>query len=298
MRGTPTPAAFSACEVRPEQSKLPGPDPPHWYGLPICARAQATAASPAAALLPLLPPGAGEPGQDARGLLGLDEEVIEFEINPDRAYALSLRGVARDAALAYDLPATAFHDPCLRDVPAADDAGHPVRVEDEVGCPVFVARTVAGIDPTAPTPTFMARRLALAGMRSVSVAVDVTNYVMLELGQPLHAFDADSVKGELVVRRAKEGEKLTTLDDVERTLDPEDIVICDETGVIWAARSLSIGRAAPEPTEQIEVRWVPFDEALAMTLDGRITDAMSVIGIQRVALERAGAAEASRTGRD
>src|SRR3954454_2627656 len=94
----------------------------------------------------VLPEGAGEPGQDARPVLGLDQEVIEFEINPDRAYALSLRGVARDAALAYT---AAYADPALREVPPADDQGHPVVVDDPVGCPVFVARTVSGIDPTA-----------------------------------------------------------------------------------------------------------------------------------------------------
>ena len=180
----------------------------------------------------VLPAGAGEPGQDARGLLGLDEEVIELEINPDRAYALSLRGVARDAALAYDLPASAFHDPCLREVPPADDAGHPVRVEDPAGCPVFVARTVAGIDPTAPTPGFVARRLALAGMRSVSVAVDVTNYVMLETGRPIHGYDADRLTGAVGVRRAREGERLTTLDGTDRVLAPDDLVVVDDSGII------------------------------------------------------------------
>src|SRR5690606_28307222 len=115
-------------------------------------------------------------------------------------------------------------------------------------CKRFVVRRVSGLDPKAPTPWWMQRRLMLSGIRSISLAVDVTNYVMLELGQPLHAFDADSVKGELVVRRAKEGEKLTTLDDVERTLDPEDIVICDETGVISLAGTM--GGATTEITAE------------------------------------------------
>src|SRR3954470_5949512 len=106
----------------------------------------------------VLPQGAGEPGEDARPVLGLDQEVIEFEINPDRAYALSLRGVAREAALAY---ATAYTDPCLRPVPAANGAGYPVRVEDAAGCPVFVARTVTGFDPAAPSPEWLQRRVRL-----------------------------------------------------------------------------------------------------------------------------------------
>ena len=94
----------------------------------------------------MLPPDAGEPGTDARPVLGLDQEVIEFEINPDRAYALSLRGVAREAALAYDAPYT---DPAERDVPAPNGDGYPVVIDDSDGCPVFVARVVSGIDPAA-----------------------------------------------------------------------------------------------------------------------------------------------------
>ncbi len=177
----------------------------------------------------VLPEGAGEPGQDARPVLGLDQEVIEFEINPDRAYALSLRGVAREAALAYGAPYT---DPAQRDVPAANGDGHPVVVDDPVGCPVFVARVVSGIDPTAPTPDWMAQRLALSGMRPISLAVDITNYVMLELGRPIHGYDADRLQGAIRVRRAAEGERLTTLDGVDRTLSPEDLVVTDDSGII------------------------------------------------------------------
>src|SRR3954470_4751032 len=113
----------------------------------------------------VLPEGAGRPGDDARRVLGLDQEVIEFEINPDRAYALSLRGVAREAGLAYDAP---YRDPADRPVPAPNDDGYPVVIEDPVGCPVFVARVVSDIDPGAATPDWMARRLALSGMRPIS----------------------------------------------------------------------------------------------------------------------------------
>src|SRR3712207_937802 len=91
----------------------------------------------------VLPDGAGEPGQDARSVLGLDQEVIELEINPDRAYALSLRGIARDAALGFRVP---FEDPALRETPAPNDSGYPVVVEAPDGCPVFVTRTVTGFD--------------------------------------------------------------------------------------------------------------------------------------------------------
>src|SRR6476469_1622549 len=108
-----------------------------------------------------------EVGDDVFELLQLRDEVIEFEINPDRAYALSLRGVAREAALALG-DVSAFHDPAERTVPAPNADGYPVEVEDAAGCPVFAARTVTGFDPAAPTPTWLARRLHLAGMRSIS----------------------------------------------------------------------------------------------------------------------------------
>jgi phenylalanyl-tRNA synthetase beta chain len=177
----------------------------------------------------VLAPDAGEPGDDARPALGLDEEVIEFEINPDRAYALSLRGVAREAAMAFG---TAYTDPCLREVPAANDDGYPVRVEDPDGCPVFVARTVTGFDPTAESPEWLRNRVRLAGMRPISLAVDVTNYVMLETGRPIHGYDGDKLRGTLVVRRATPGERLTTLDGVNRELSTEDLVVCDDSGAI------------------------------------------------------------------
>jgi phenylalanyl-tRNA synthetase beta chain len=177
----------------------------------------------------VLPEGAGEPGTDARPVLGLDQEVIEFEINPDRAYALSLRGVAREAALAYGAPYT---DPAQRAVPAPNGDGYPVVIDDPVGCPVFVARVVSGIDPEAPTPDWMAQRLALSGMRPISLAVDITNYVMLELGRPIHGYDADKLRGAIRVRRATEGERLTTLDGVDRALSTEDLVVTDDSGII------------------------------------------------------------------
>jgi phenylalanyl-tRNA synthetase beta chain len=180
----------------------------------------------------VLPAGAGEPGDDAFEVLGLRDEVIEFEINPDRAYALSLRGVAREAALGFDVP---FTDPAARPTPAPNDSGYPVVVDAPDGCAVFVTRQVTGFDPAAPTPDWMARRLQLAGMRPISLAVDVTNYVMLELGQPIHGYDGDKLSGSIRVRRATAGERLTTLDGVQRTLSPEDLLITDDSGPIGLA---------------------------------------------------------------
>jgi phenylalanyl-tRNA synthetase beta chain len=177
----------------------------------------------------VLPPEAGDPGEDAFEVLHLRDDVIEFEINPDRAYAMSLRGIAREAALAYGV---AFHDPAHRKTPAPDDAGYPVVVDDPAGCPVFVARTVSGFDPAAPTPAWLARRLLLSGQRPISLAVDVTNYVMFELGRPIHGYDADKLSGRIRVRRAEDGERLTTLDGRDRALSPEDLVVTDDSGII------------------------------------------------------------------
>lgn len=180
----------------------------------------------------VLAEGSAQPGDDAVALLGLGDQTLDLEINPDRSYALSLRGVARDAALAFEVP---FDDPADRPVPAADVPAYPVRVEDPEGCPVFTTLVVTGVDPSRPTPAWMARRITDAGMRSISLAVDISNYVMLELGQPNHCYDRDKVRGDIVVRRAGAGETLTTLDDVERTLTPEDLVIADDSGPIGLA---------------------------------------------------------------
>ncbi|NPD07143.1 phenylalanine--tRNA ligase subunit beta [Nocardioides sp. zg-1308] len=179
----------------------------------------------------VLPADAGEPGQDVRPVLGLDEEVVELEINPDRAYALSVRGIAREVLVSVE-GASGFRDPAVRDTPAANGDGHPVVVEDAEGCPVFVARRVSGFDPTAPTPDHIVQRITAAGMRPISLAVDVTNYVMLETGRPIHGYDADKVRGPLVVRRALDGERLTTLDGTDRALDPQDLVVTDDSGII------------------------------------------------------------------
>ncbi|MBC3763701.1 phenylalanine--tRNA ligase subunit beta [Quadrisphaera oryzae] len=179
-----------------------------------------------------------QPGQDALALLGLTEEVVEVNVTPDRGYCFSVRGLAREYAHGAGLDvATAFRDPADVEVPAAGGsgsaAGHGVELRDDApvhgapGCTRLVARVVRGVDPTAPSPFWLQRRLQQAGMRPISLAVDVTNHVMLELGQPLHAYDLAAVDGPLVVRRARPGERLVTLDGVDRTLDPEDLLITD-----------------------------------------------------------------------
>ena len=166
-------------------------------------------------------------------MVGLDDVVIEPDITPDRGYAMSVRGLARELSHAFG---TTFRDPALAPAPTATaEPAYPVQVLDPVGCDRFAARMVRGVDPTAQSPEWMRRRLLTAGIRTISLPVDITNYLMLELGQPMHAFDAGRLTGPLVVRRAEPGERLTTLDGVERKLDVEDMVICDDSGVISLA---------------------------------------------------------------
>ena len=180
----------------------------------------------------VLPPGSAAPGEDATVLLGLDDPVIELAVTPDRGYCFSVRGLARELAGAFD---SDFVDPATRvEVPPADGDAWPVALDDPA-CPRFVARRVNGVDAGAPSPWWMQRRLLAAGMRPISLIVDVTNYVMLELGQPLHAFDAGRLTGGIVVRKARSGETLTTLDGVDRRLDPDDLLVTDESGPIALA---------------------------------------------------------------
>ncbi|GAB2555435.1 phenylalanine--tRNA ligase subunit beta [Nocardia heshunensis] len=180
----------------------------------------------------VLEPGTAEPGADANELLGLGDTVIELAITPDRGYAFSARGLARELACGFDLE---FGDPAVRLLPDDEAEAWSVKLEPESLCTRFAVRRVTGIDPKAMSPWWLQRRLLLSGVRPISPAVDVTNYVMLELGQPLHAFDAAKVQGGFVVRRANKGETLRTLDETERTLDAEDVVIADNSGVISLA---------------------------------------------------------------
>lgn len=177
------------------------------------------------------------PGEDARGVLGLNDTVFDVNVTPDRGYALSARGLAREIASAFDLQYT---DPA--EAPAVAGVGVDkvasiseklidVDLEPSTKTKRFGLRKVEGIDPAAPTPFWMRRELMLCGVRSVNAATDVTNYVMLLLGQPMHAFDADSIAGNLRVRNAEAGEKFETLDHVTRTLLPTDVVIADDNGI-------------------------------------------------------------------
>ena len=204
-------------------------------------------------------------GADAVALLGLDDVAVEINVTPDRGYALSLRGVAREYAHA---TGAVFRDPGLR---AWEELGQPaggfeVRVDDaapirgNAGASEFVVRIVRDVDPSRATPPWMIARLALAGIRSLGVLIDITNYVMLELGNPIHGYDLDRLSGGITVRRATAGEKLTTLDGKARTLSSEDLLITDESGPIGLAGVMGGGTTEmSDATRNVLIEAAIFD---------------------------------------
>ncbi len=194
-----------------------------------------------------------KPGDDLMEILGLGEPVLEINITPDRGYAFSYRGVAREF---HHSTGAAFRDPVKaldkaaprlgrgagtgsgRDMDVAVEDGNPIHGVS--GCDRYYLRAVRGADNSRQTPSWMARRLQRSGMRSLSPLVDVTNYVMLDLGQPLHAYDLDKIAPPIVVRRAQQGEHLTTLDGKDHELSVEDLVITDSPEGSRGSRILGI----------------------------------------------------------
>lgn len=203
-----------------------------------------------------------EVGLDALELLGLAESAAEVNVTPDRGYCLSIRGIAREYSHATGSKLT---DPATK-VTVKSGSGFKLAIEDQApihgksGCSRFLALELSNVDAKAPTPSWMVNRLRLAGMRSISIAVDVTNYVMLELGQPLHAYDADKLVGGISVRRAKANESIETLDGKDRTLHVEDLLIVDEAGPIGIAGVMGGARTeVSDSTNRVLLEAATFD---------------------------------------
>ena len=207
----------------------------------------------------VLPSGVAKPGDDAISLLQIKDTVFDIAVNPDRGYALSIRGIAREVAASLNLE---FSDPIeFAKQISFNESGSPVTAKISDGAMVMYLRTISDYNPGANSPLWMTRRIEKCGMRAISLAVDVTNYVMMELGQPLHAFDADQVKGFLEIRRAGESKTLKTLDGVERALNADDLVVADSKNVLALAGTMGgLDSEITETTTRIAVEAVRFDQ--------------------------------------
>jgi phenylalanyl-tRNA synthetase beta chain len=200
-------------------------------------------------------------GADAIEALQINDVIFDVAVNPDRGYALSIRGIAREVAGSLDLK---FTDPvdALRELKFEDTGkGVTAKIGEKSSASVFYLRTLSNFDQKASTPIWMRRRIEKMGMRSISLVVDVTNYVMLELGQPLHAFDAAKIKGGLTIKRAGKAQKFKTLDGVERTLDPEDLMVSDDEQPLALAGTMGgLSSEITETTTEIALEAVHFCE--------------------------------------
>jgi len=189
----------------------------------LCSAKELGLAEDASGLMAL--PGDLAPGTDLRAALALDDALITLKLTPNRADCLSILGIAREVSAQTGAPLTA---PASAAAPVTSQATHAVRVEDRAACQRFASRVIEGVDANAPTPEWMKQRLARSGIRSISAIVDITNYVMLELGQPLHAYDRALLQGDVVVRFARTGEKLLLLNEATLDLEPDYLMVCDE----------------------------------------------------------------------
>jgi phenylalanyl-tRNA synthetase beta chain len=208
----------------------------------------------------VLPADCAKVGANAIELLEINDVVVDVAVNPDRGYALSIRGLGRELAASLGLK---YSDPAQK-ISAKDFAintkGIQVSVEDKTALSIVYIRTISDFNASAETPLWMSRRIEKCGMRSISLAVDITNYVMLELGQPLHAFDATKIDSSLVMRRAGSTKKIKTLDNQERKLDSDDLVVADKSTALALAGVM--GGASSEVTDkttQIALEAARFD---------------------------------------
>jgi len=206
-------------------------------------------------------------GKDLREYLGLDDHAIEVELTPNRADCLSIRGLAQDVSASCN---ATLKFPEMNPVEPAIPDTIGVSLEAPEDCPRYVGRIIRGIDPTAPTPLWMVEALRRSGIRSISATVDATNYVLMELGQPMHAFDLDRLQGDIHVRRGRQGETLVLLDGKEVGVDESLLAICDEAGPVALAGIMGgLDSGVTESTKNILLESAYFKPA---TISGKARD--------------------------
>ena len=206
----------------------------------------------------VIAPSAANVGDDAIALLEITDTIFDIAVNPDRGYALSIRGLAREIAGALGL---SYTDPveALRSC-EFEESGIGVKPILEAGASVLYLTTLGNYNPHSSTPLWMIRRLEKMGMRSISLAVDITNYVMLELGQPMHAFDRSEITGDVRIGRLKTGESFTTLDSQERRISPDDVVVMDDKRTLAIAGIMGgAGSEINELTTELVIEAARFD---------------------------------------
>ncbi|MDR3388756.1 MAG: phenylalanine--tRNA ligase subunit beta [Rudaea sp.] len=196
----------------------------------LCSAKELAIDADASGLMEL--PGDAPVGKPLAEYLGLPDAVIELKLTPNRPDCLGLRGLACDVGALFDIT---VKEPPARTVATASTAQREVQLDAGADCPRYLGRIIEGIDASKESPLWLAERLRRSGVRPISALVDVTQYVMLELGQPMHAYDADALSGKISVRRARPGEALKLLDGNEHKLDPECLVIADERQALGLA---------------------------------------------------------------
>jgi phenylalanyl-tRNA synthetase beta chain len=196
----------------------------------LCSAAEIGVADDADGLLTLAPE--LSPGLAISAALGLDDAIIDVDLTPNRADCFSMLGIARDLAAGLGV---ALNRPRVLPVLPVMDEGFPIDVSAPEACPRFVGRVIRDLDPTAASPAWLQERLRRAGVRPIQAIVDVANYVMLEFGQPMHAYDLDCLSGRLMARYARDGEQVELLDGRTVALDDEVLVIADDSGPVGLA---------------------------------------------------------------
>jgi len=216
-------------------------------------------------------------GMDLREYLELDDQTIEVDLTPNRGDCLSIQGIAQDVSASCKARLTALE---IKPVVAALSDSLEVSLQQPDDCPRYVGRIIRGIDPTAPTPLWMAEALRRSGIRSIGAVVDTTNYVLLELGQPMHAFDLDKLRGNITVRRGRDGESLELLDGKQVDVDSRLLAICDEAGPVALAGIMGgLNSGVTDATKNILLESAYFKPS---TISGKARD----LGLQTDASHR------------